>query len=279
MPQRTADNPYVTGDEQRPDLVEDLLAPLPRAAMVSAVQAVLGVTRQQAEEIVTAFDAFVSAPLEANLKKLHGRDLAKRNPMTYTARGTTTVEEWVSRVLADKETSAIEGQLGTFQEEVARIVSGGIKPGSGVDLQVEEDGVVQLYAIQSSPSTKNAGGRSADVQALKRAARPLRASRRIVEMNIAVLSGRAKTGSVRAEPDIAVLGSDEFWERLTGISDFRARLLKASVILSSLVRARAADEVARIRDEAMAIYGDSDGGLNLDALADPPKLQRAPRPS
>jgi hypothetical protein len=264
----------MAGDEQRPELVEDLLAPLPRTAMVSAVQAVLGVTYRQAEQIVTAFDAFVSAPLEANLKKLHGRDLAKRNPMTYTARGTTTVEEWVSRVLDDKETSAIEAHLGTFQEEVARIVSGGVKPGSGVDLQVEEDGVVQLYAIQSSPSTKNAGGRSADVQALKRAARPLRASRRTVEMNIAVLSGRAKTGTVRAEPDITVLGSDEFWERLTGISDFRARLLKASVILSSLVRARAADEVARIKEEAVALYGDSEGGLNLDALANPPRLHR-----
>jgi hypothetical protein len=269
----------MTSDEQRPDLVEDLLAPLPRAAMVSAVQAVLGVTHHQAEQIVTAFDEFVSAPLEANLKKLHGRDLAKRNPMTYTARGTTTVEEWVSRVLDDKETSAIEAHLGTYLEEVARIVSGGIKPASGVDLQVEQDGVVQLYAIQSSPNTKNAGGRQADVDALKRAARPLRASKRTVEMNIAVLGGRAKTGALRAEPDIAVLGSDDFWERLTGISDFRARLLKVSVILSSLVRARAADEVARIRGEALALYGDSDGGLNLDALANPPKLRRGKAPA
>jgi hypothetical protein len=261
------------GDRPR-DLVEDLLAPLPRTAMVSAVQAVLGVIHHQAQQIVTAFDEFVSAPLEANLKKLHGRDLALRNPMTYTTRGTTTVDEWVERVVADKETSAIENHLGMFLEEVARIVSGGIKPGSGVDLQVEQEGVVQLYAIQSSPSTKNAGGRSTDVEALKRAARPLRATKRTVEMNIAVLSGRAKTGVVRAEPEIAVLGSDDFWERLTSISDFRARLLKASVILSSLVRARAADEVARIRGEAMSLYGNSDGGLNLDALANPPRLKR-----
>jgi hypothetical protein len=260
--------------DQRPELVEDLFAPLPRATMISAVQAVLGVTHHQAEQIVTAFDGFVSAPLEANLKKLHGRDLAKRNPMTYTARGTATVDEWVSRVLDDKETSAMEGHLGTFLEEVARIVSGGVKPGSGVDLQVEREGVVQLYAIQSSPNTKNAGGRQSDVEALKRAARPLRASKRSVEMNIAVLGGRAKTGALRAEPEVAVLGSDQFWERLTGINDFRARLLKVSVILSSLVRARAAEEVARIRGEAVALYGDSEGGLNLDALANPPRLRR-----
>lgn len=263
-------------DDQRPDLVEDLLAPLPRTAMVSAVQAVLGVTRHQVEQIVTAFDEFVSAPLEANLRKLHGRDLAKRNPMTYTARGTTTVDAWVTQVLADKETSAIENHIGMFLEEVARIVSGGIKPGSGVDLQVEQDGVVQLYAIQSSQSTKNSGGRSTDVEALKRAARPLRATRRTVEMNIAVLTGRTTTGFVRAEPDVAVLGSDDFWERLTGIADFSARLLKASVILSSLMKARAADDVERITEEATVLYGDSDGGLNLDALANPPRLSRQP---
>jgi hypothetical protein len=87
--------------------------------------------------------------------------------MIYTARGTRTVEDWAERVLADKETSAIEAHLGTFLEEVARIVSGGIKPGSGVDLQLEDqEGVVHLYAIQVSSNTKNSGGRKADVEAL-----------------------------------------------------------------------------------------------------------------
>ena len=259
--------------EPPPDLMQDLVAPVRTAPVVSSVQAVLGVTRNEAERIVEAFDAFVSAPLEANLKKLHGRDLAKRNPMIYTTRGTVTVADWVDRVLADKETSAIEAHLGTFLEEVARVASGGIKPGSGVDLQVERDGgVVELYAIQSAPNTKNAASRHGDVEALKRAARPLRASKRTVQMNIAVLSGRSKSGTIRAEPDIAVLGSDEFWERLTGIPDFRTRLLKASIILSALVQARAADEVARIKSQALRLYGDAEGGLNLDALANPPRL-------
>jgi Type II restriction endonuclease EcoO109I len=257
------------------DLVQDLLTPLPRIALVPAVQAILGVTEHQADEIVTAFDEFVAQPLEANFKKLKGRDLAKRNPMIYTARGTRTVDDWVDRVLADKETSAVEAHLGTFLEEVARIVSGGVKPGSGVDLQLEDqEGVVHLYAIQSSSNTKNAGGRKTDVEALKRAARPLRASKRFVEMNIAVLGGRAKTRQMPSDPDITLLGSDEFWARITGIADFRARLLKASVILAPLVKTRAADEVARIKEEARVIFGDSDGGLNLDAVANPPKATR-----
>jgi len=195
--------------------------------------------------------------------------------MIYTTRGTTRVADWTARVLADKETSAIEAHLGTFQEEVARIVSGGIKPASGVDLQVEgNDEVVQLYAIQASPNTKNSGGRQADIASLKRAAKPLRAHKRTVELNIAVLSGREETGQLQAEPEISVLASDEFWRRVSGISDFRARLLRASTVLAELMKTRSADELARIGTEAIEIYGDSDGALNLDALANPPRLSR-----
>jgi hypothetical protein len=149
-----SDNPHNLTKDQPADLVSELLAPIPRTAIVPAVRAALGLTHGQADRIVQAFDDFVAKPLEANLRKLNGRDLAKRSPMIYTVRGIESVEEWADHVLADKETSAIEG---TFLEEVARIVSGGIKPGSGVDLQLEdEDGVVQLYAIQSAPNTKNA---------------------------------------------------------------------------------------------------------------------------
>jgi hypothetical protein len=98
-------------------------------------------------------------------------------------------------------------------------------------------------------------------------------------MNIAVLAGRRKTGTIRAEPEISVPGSDVFWERVTGIADFRARLLKASMILASLIKARASDEVARIKAEALGLYGDRDGGLNLDAIANPPRIRRGVTPT
>ena len=261
------------------NLFEDLLAPIPRKATVPAVAAALGLPQQKAQRIVDAFDDFVAKPLEGNLKKLRGRDLARRNPMVYTVRGTETVDDWADRVLADRETSAIEGHIGTFLEEVARIVSGGIKPGSGVDLQLVDDGVTRLYAIQSAHNTKNAGARRSDIEALKRAARPLRGHRQPVEMYIAVLAGRAKSAAIRNDPDITVLGSDDFWESITGISDFRARLLRASTILSWLVRRRSADEVERIKREARELYGDSDGRLNLEALANPPRGRRATPPS
>jgi hypothetical protein len=245
---------------------------------VAEVELVLALPRTQAEQVVDAFEQVVSRPLEANLRKLNGRDLAKRNPMIYTARGTIFVDEWIDRVLADKETSAIEGHLGTWQEEVARIVSGGIKPGSGIDLQIEDpEGVVQLYAIQASPNTKNSGSRKSDLDALKRGARPLRAARRHVELNVGVLHGQSRTSEVRAEPDIRILASDEFWGRVSGVPDFRARLLRATAVLAELTRKQSADEVARIRSEARAIYDGGEGELDMNALAHPPRKVAAPR--
>jgi hypothetical protein len=71
-------------EDQRPELLDDLLAPIPRTAVVPAVEAALGVSRKQADAIVQAFDDYVAQPLVANPKKLRGRDLAGRNPFIYT---------------------------------------------------------------------------------------------------------------------------------------------------------------------------------------------------
>lgn len=59
----------VSRDRQH-DLVADLLEPLPRVALVPAVQAVLGVTSEDARRIVEAFDEYVAQPLEVNLARM-----------------------------------------------------------------------------------------------------------------------------------------------------------------------------------------------------------------
>jgi hypothetical protein len=251
-------------------LLDDLLDEVARRAVVAAIQPILGVTEAQSLSIVRAFDDFVAKPMALKLKKLRGRDLAKRSPMIYTARGIKDVDEWVERVIEDMETSALEGHIGTFVEEVARIVSGGVKPGSGVDLQLERgDDDVPLYAIQSAPNTKNSGGRRIDVESLRRAARPLRAARRHVEMNIAVAFGREKTCPLRSAQDVTYLGSADFWEEVSGQRDFGARLLKASMALSVMVKKRAGDEVVRLKEDAGALFADEDGDLKPEALTTP----------
>lgn len=98
----------------------------------------------------------------------------------------------------------------------------------------------------------------------------------MVELYVAVLHGRRTTAPSGADPNIIKLASDAFWEKVSGILDFRARLLKASTILASLVAGRAATEVARIKAEATEIFGDAQGNLRLDVLANPP-AGRQPR--
>jgi hypothetical protein len=249
------------------------VVPLSPARAAVDVAEALGVSREKAREVVRVFAEFVSQPAEAQLRKLKGRHLALRNPMIYTARGTSNTQEWIARVLADKETSAIEGNLGTWQEEVARIVSGGIKPGNGVDLQVETGNDVALYALQSARNTKNAAGSEHDLVALKKSAAVLRAQRRHVECFVAVLWGRRKTGPHCREPGIAVLASDDFWNRVSGVPAFRERLLAATKVLSRLMNEQSGAELDRIRREATVLFDDGTGKLRIDALANPPRRQ------
>ena len=70
-----------------------------------------------------------------------------------------------------------------------------------------------------------------------------------------MLSGRRVSRALGSDPNILVLDSDEFWERVSGIADFRARLIRTTAILSGLITARAASEVARIREDAHEISG------------------------
>jgi hypothetical protein len=86
-------------------------------------------------------------------------------------------------------------------------------------------------------------------------------------MNIAILAGQARTRELGTDPGVSVLASDEFWHRISGISDFRVRLLRASKILAWLVKSRSADEITRIKGEARTLFGDAEGLLDLDAVA------------
>ena len=114
VPSRGAEDIRMVEQERSWDLVADLIGQVPRSGVVPAVEATLGISRAKADAIVEAFDDYVARPFEANLAKLRGRDLARRNPFIYSSRGIDTADEWVDCVLADKETSAIEGHIGTF---------------------------------------------------------------------------------------------------------------------------------------------------------------------
>ncbi len=251
--------------------------PVSTGAIVQTVATTLGVPASHAAEVVEAFVDHVARPFDEKLSKLHGRDLAARNPFVYAALGTRNVDDWVDRVLRDKETSAVEGYIGTWMEEVSRIMSGGSKPGSGVDLQLDRPGnVIELYAIQSTNNTKNSGGSKRDIEALETAARPLRTARRHVDLYVGYLFGRRKTAVSRG---VTRLSSDDFWKQVTGVNGFLPKLLSASNDLSVLMTQAAQGDVNRIRTEAVAMFADHNRDLRLDVVLNPPALPRRRRSS
>ena len=79
---------------------------------------------------------------------------------------------------------------------------------------------------------------------------------------------------MRSASDITMLSSDDFWERVSGIPDFRSRLVRASTILSWLVKRRSEEESARIKAEAIELFGDQEGKLDLEVLANGPRTAR-----
>ena len=191
--------------------------------------------------------------------------------MIYTVRGVTTVSEWVDAALRDWETSAIEGHLGTWLEEVA-LVSGGIKPGSGVDLQIERPGpprITELYAIQAAPNTRAPGAPVQTSSRYDEARRRLERTRGSWSSTSPSSTRASAPAQLRSEHHKA--GIRRLLVKITGIPDFRERLLEATTLLASLVTGRAAADVARITAEAAAVYGDAHGNLRLDVLANPPR--------
>ena len=89
-----------------------------------------------------------------------------------------------------------------------------------------------------------------------------------------MLYGREKTGDIRDEPGVQVLASDEFWHRISGIADFSARFLRASLVLAARLKERSQDDIERIKQEAVELFDDGEGLLDLQALVKPPKLAR-----
>jgi hypothetical protein len=235
-----------------------------REQIVQDVAKTLGIDAGKGEQVVCAFERFVAEPLSGNLAAMTVSAVAARNPFVYAALGSAAVGVWVDKVVADKLTSNAEGFIGNFLEEVARILSGGTKPGSGVDLQIDRaDDEVDLYAIQSTTNTKNAGGKRSDLDSLEKAAGALRAQRRHVNKHVAFLFGRKKTTVIRGVTNLA---SVEFWQRISGQQDILPKLLRCCVTLSPLYLERVTADVDELKKEVARVYSDASGNILYEEL-------------
>jgi len=242
--------------------------------LIEDIRHALGTDLSRARGVALAFERFVAEPLDRKFAELRGIHLAKRNPFMYAALGADDVETWGRRVLADMLPSAAEGLVGNWIEEVARIMCGGVKPGSGADLQRDiSDRVVELYAIQTKGSTKNAGGARSDRKGLDAAAGALRAQRREVHLFVGYIFDRQRTTQ---RDHVTHLSSADFWERITGDRDFASRLLHACNLLAPAYRIEQSmvREAERIIAEAKQLFGSAEGGIDWQRVMQRPLPSR-----
>jgi hypothetical protein len=186
--------------------------------------------------------------------------IRNKNPYLYRASGIVTCEDLVRRALQDYVSASVEGYFGSFFESVARILSGGIKPvgGGEVDLDVRQGQTARLYAIKSGAKGFNSSSYDKARRDLESAERRLWQDRVRVEKKIAFAYGRRRT-SFRG--GIEHLASQQFWAELSGDDAFYKKLLDVCGLLAPLYTADMAAPFDGLLHEAQELFCE-DGAVN-----------------
>jgi len=230
------------------------VADIDRAAIAGRVAGITGLDERQADRIVSEFEVTFARPLAEKLRSLRMRDIIRgKNPYLYRASGVATCEDLVRRAFQDYVSASVEGYFGSFFESVARIVSGGVKPvgGGEVDLDVREGDVARLYAIKSGAKGFNSSSYDKAKRDLESAERRLRQDRVRVEKKIGFGYGRRRTDF---KEGIERLSSKDFWAELSGDDAFYAKLLEVCAALSPLYTGDMAAPFEALLGEARGLF-------------------------
>ena len=197
----------------------------------------LAVSNEKARRIIEAFQRHFAKPFASKLQYLTLKQMIKtKNPYLYRSAGISTCSELVSRAFDDYVSSSVETYYGPFFEAVARIISGGVKPvgGGEIDLDIRYDGVAALYVIKSGPKGFNKSSRTRALQELRSAESKLSQDKLRVEKRIAFAYGRKRTTD---REGVRFLASRQFWHEISGDERFYSKLLDACAALAPLYAA------------------------------------------
>lgn len=225
-----------------------------REQAVRLVAQATGLSSSQSERIVSEFAITFAQPFAVKLLSLRMKDIIpNKNPYLYRASGIKTCEDLVRRILQDYVSASVEGNFGKFFEGVARVVSGGVKPvgGGEVDLDVRVGEVARLYVIKSGPKGFNASSYSKAKDDLNSAERRLRQDRVRTEKKIAFAYGK-KDGSFKE--GIEHLSSQQFWAEVSGDEGFYYKLLEVCEALAPLYTADMQAPYERLLEEAQELF-------------------------
>ena len=229
-----------------------------KQAIATRIDRIIGIGMDDSLKVVEEFEVTFTKPITEKLSKLKMRDIVKRkNPYLYRASGVATCEEFVKRAFTEYTSTMGENYFGSFFESVARIVSGGVKPAAGgeIDLDVRRDNDAYLYTIKSGP-----GGYNSSIEAKARldlghAEQRLRQDRVTTHKKMACAYGR-RTTSFR--DGIEKLSSKDFWTELSGDEQFYRRLLDICAELTPLFEADVNAPYQRLLNEAHELFCEGD---------------------
>ncbi len=232
------------------------MADVDRDALAREIARITTLDHDRARRIVDEFERTVSKPVLERLAGLRMKAIIRyKNPYLYRASGIETCEDIVRRAFQDYVSASLEGDFGKFFESVARIVSGGVKPGLGgeVDLDIRSGEVATLYAIKSGPKGFNSSSFAKARDDLNSAERRLRQDNVRTEKKVAFAYGRKKTSF---KDGIERLASKDFWASVSGRDDFYRCLLSICAVLAPLYQADIEAPYQRLLDEAHELFCD-----------------------
>lgn len=181
------------------------------------------------QAIANALEEFYNSLL-AKIDKININDIIKRkNPYLYRAKAMQDASEIVENVLSATVSSSEETIFGNcFFEPLAIAASGGNKAlAEGVDIMVEDKSENTIYAIavKSGPSVFNADSKKRQEQNFNAARKLAQQAKAIYEPIIGYSYGKKRTTG-RGKPTIyRELAGQDFWEELTGDSDFYLKII------------------------------------------------------
>ena len=229
-----------------------------KQAIATRIDGIISIGMERSIKVVEEFEVTFTKPITEKVSKLRMRDIVKRkNPYLYRASGVSTCEEFVNRAFTEDTSTIGENYFGSFFESVARIVSGGIKPAGGgeIDLEVRRDNAAYLYTIKSGPGGYNSSTEAKARTDLGHAERRLRQDRVTTHKKMAYAYGRRTTSF---KDGIEKLASKDFWYELSADEQFYRKLLEICAELTPLFEADVNAPYQRLLNEAHELFCEGD---------------------
>ncbi len=179
--------------------------------------------------IATALEEFYNSLIDKidtiDIKKI----MKRKNPYLYRAKAMQNASEIVDSVLSAYISSSEETIFGNcFFEPIAIAASGGEKSlAEGIDVIVHDHDVNTVYAVavKSGSSVFNADSKKRQEQNFIKASKLAQQAKEVYEPIIGYSYGKKKTSKNGNPKMYKELAGKDFWEKLTGDSEFYIKII------------------------------------------------------